>query len=155
MKLCHVLNSLAFETLRSYMVCSYKKKRVHPFLHTQIFAFIDLCIPQSLDSSIYAGTTIGIKISFPVDCGGDGLCDFLQYHIQPNGIFLKGDLSQSEMHCEWNTSFIKISNNLQLTNVIFRIFGGQTLNSHILAEFKFTPYNFTFQGTTSIVMLST
>ena len=106
-------------------------------------------IHQQRKTFLFSGLNIGIKIYFPTHCGGDGLCDFLNSYFASRGsvgVMVKGNLSQSEMTCEWKTTDIIVSRNLQLHNVVFRIFGGYIIRKILIATFEFKLYNFAMKG---------
>lgn len=97
----------------------------------------------------FLGFTIGFRIIFPGECGGDALCDFLKAHIGPvtsSGITLIGNLTQTGISCEWKANYITIATNLHLSNVIFKVFGGNVIQSGLFATFNLKLYNFTFEG---------
>lgn len=91
-----------------------------------------------------------LRIYFPSSCGGDGLCNLFKASLGSKadaGILLKGELKQTLITCEWNTSVIRLSNNLELNDVIFSITGGQKISFLLLASLKILLYDITLQGT--------
>ena len=92
-----------------------------------------------------------LRIYFPSSCGGDGLCNLFKANLGSKadaGILLKGELKQTLITCEWKTSAMKLSNNLELNDVIFSITGGQKISFLLLASLKIVLYDITLQGKT-------
>lgn len=77
------------------------------------------------------------------------MCQFLKSHAgsgESSEIFLSGNLSSKELSCEWKKSYIVISTNLQLRDVVFRMSGGKVIHVILSATFQMKQYKFALQG---------
>eukprot|EP00794_Sanderia_malayensis_P006761 gene6761-7521_t len=99
------------------------------------FAFIELN-----EFTLKRGISIILRVYIPQNCEGDGLCMLLQGSEgikASKGILFKGDVTTSSgLTLEWQVSSFRLSQNVELKDVVFRISGKKKISMVMLGRIE-------------------